>query len=110
MPCCGQQPTTTTTAPPPSADLFVVPVAGEKLQLPSIHAFQNSVNAHPVQLGKLYAAESLQYLGLTNLRISSGKFTATATFRVASGKHTATLARANWTTLLLALWSNDSNV
>ena len=110
MPCCTREWTPSPTGQPNTADLLVVSVAGTKLQLPVIHTFQDSVNAHPVHVGKLYAAESLQYLGLTNLKIYSGKFTATATFRVASGKHATLLTRANWTTLLLELWSNDSHV
>lgn len=111
MPCCTREWTPVAPASQPiQADLLVVSVAGAKLDLPVIHTFQDSVNAHPVQVGKLYAAESLQYLGLTDLRVSSGKFTATAMFRLASGKHNPLLARANWTKLLLALWSSDPNV
>lgn len=107
MPCCSV--TVTFNQPAQSAvptDVIQVAVAGSKSDLNTIFSFYNTANQNPVLIETNWEPESLLFLHLSELKVSSGKFKALASFRKLKAKPPEVPAR-NWLTLLMSLWEQS---
>jgi hypothetical protein len=106
MPCCSVT-VTTNTSPANADDLLRVAVTGTKPDgLNTVFSFYNTINQNPVLIETNWEPESLLFLHLSELKVSSGKFRAIATFRKLATGHNSGAPARNWLTLLMALWEN----